>query len=114
MVLNAERDLGHLEPFDGPVVEVDVCEAPCRRGERCLVHREAVVLACDLDARVIQALDWMIAAAWAERELESARTEGQPDDLMTERDPEHRYASQQRPHGPDGVVDGLGISRPVR
>src|SRR6187401_2752804 len=56
----------------------------------------------------------MVSAMVAELQFVCASAESQPHDLVPETDSKNRFLSHQLPHVPDGVIDSLRISRPIR
>src|SRR5665213_1877806 len=65
-------------------------------GQRRLIHRKTVILACDEDAAGIKVLHRMIGAVVAELHLQRARAGSQTEELVPETDAEHRNVGRQK------------------
>ncbi len=76
--------------------------------------REVVVLAGDLDASGHEVLDRVVAAVVSERQLDRARSDRQPEQLVAETDPEDRDLTEQAADRVDGVRHGRRVAGPVR
>src|SRR5215217_8032356 len=87
--------LGARDAFNGAVIEVAVGQLDAVR-ERILAYGEAVVLARYLDASRLQVPDGMVRAVVAEGQLVGLATEGEPQELVSDEDPERRYLTEQR------------------
>src|SRR5918993_5255682 len=96
MVLHAPGSLPRAcDAFDGAVVEVAVGQVDAVR-ERILAYGEAVVLASYLDAPRLQVPDGMVRAVVAEGQLVGLATEREPEELVSEADPERGHLTEQR------------------
>ena len=90
------------------------CVGPQVGGQRLFVHREAVVLARDAHAAVVQVLDRVVRAVVAELHLEGFRARSQRHDLVAQADPEGGVAGlDQVARRLDRVVAGLGVAGAV-
>src|SRR5918994_2307161 len=106
MILHTPGPLmGATDTFDGAVVEVAVGQLDSVR-ERVLAYGEAVVLARYLDASRLQVPDGMVSTVMAEGQLVGLATEGEPEELVSEADPERRDLTEQRTQGVDRTSEG--------
>src|SRR5215211_315511 len=113
MVLHAPGPLpGTRDAFDCTVVEVAVGQLDVVR-ERILAHGEAVILARYLDAPRLQVPYGMVRSVVAERHLVGLATEGKPQELVSEANPEGRNLSQQGTQSVDRRTEGGGVAGAV-
>jgi hypothetical protein len=91
-----------------------VREVELARGDRVRVHHEAVVLARDLDDAGATVDHRMVRAAVPELELARARTEREPEQLVSEADAERGQLLRQLAGGLDREVERLGVTGAVR
>src|ERR1700756_4437101 len=83
-------------------------------GQRALIDREAVVLTGDKHAPGLELLHRMVRAVMAELHLHGACTGGEPENLVSKTDAEHRQVRLEKAlRGLDRVGARLGISRTV-
>src|SRR5919106_5248037 len=114
VVLHAEGRPVHSEPLDRRIVEVDVREAGFRVLDRSRVDGKTVVLAGDLDARMVRPLHGVVPAPVAEGQLERQRSQGEPEDLVAETDSEHGDLAEKIGDGVDRVGHRPRAPRAVR
>ena len=76
-------------------------------------HREAVVLACDLDLPGGQILDRVVGPAVAEAQLVGLEADRAAEELVTEADAEDRQAADEAAHLRDQVVERRRVPRAV-
>src|SRR3954447_18917366 len=107
MVLDREhRAVLEPNPLDRAVEQRAVRDLDVA-GQAGVRHREAVVLAGDLDLTGGQVLDRMVGPMMPERHLLGPATQGQTQHLMTEADAEYRFAAvDQLPDLRHGVDAG--------
>src|SRR6185437_9405146 len=99
MVLHAEHGAaGAGEPLVAAVEQADMGHLDAG-GQRLAVHREAMILAGDLDPPGGELLDRLVGAAMAAIELVGPPTQCQSEQLVTEADAEQRQIGIE--HAPD-------------
>src|SRR5215208_5289398 len=104
--------LGARDALDGAVVEVAVGQLNAI-SERILANSEAVILARYLDTSRLQVSDGMVRAVVAERQLVGLAAEGEPEELVSEADPECRDPTEQRTQSVDRRSEGGRVARTV-
>src|SRR5262245_48406751 len=103
-----------LEPFDGVVVKIDVCNFDVAEIQALRIDRESVILRCDFHLPAFQIQHRMIAAVMSELELVCLPTESQTQNLVSETNPEDGFSPEKTPHILDRIFERLRISGPVR
>src|SRR5688500_5071554 len=101
------------ESFQGPVVQICVCELNLAGLERIGINRESVVLRGDLNASGPNLFDGMIPAVMPEFQFVGPPTKRQPQTLMTKADSEDRGSTNELANVVLSVCDRFGVARPV-